>query len=237
MKKIENTNLDDDNQLGDYLRANATCFEASQSLRDRIRTQLSSKAAGQVFSNESKLFGKHVFSWRSATAGLISGVMLTLVLGLCVGPEIEAFVARPSMENALVSRHVSSMEQGRLFQVASSDRHTVKPWFQGRLAFSPPVPDLASSGFSLRGGRVDHIDGKAVAALAYMHKLHIVNAFIWPSEKTGLPQASARKGFNLLQWNDGTMQIWLVSDVEATELYRFGQAWRAQIQISSLPSR
>ncbi len=234
MKNTENSNLDNDNQLGDHLRTHASRFEASQNLRDRIRTQSPSKATTRAFSNQSRLFGKYVFSWPSASAGLIGGVIFTLVLVFSVGPQIEALVLQPSLENTLVSRHVYSMDQGRLFEVASSDRHAVKPWFQGKLDFSPPVPDLASAGFNLRGGRVDHIDGRAVAALAYMHKLHIVNVFVWPSDKTQSPQPSARRGFNLLHWDDGTMQIWLVSDVEATELNRFGQAWRAQISSPSL---
>ena len=224
-----NSNSDNDTQLGDHIRAHATRYDASKELRASIRTQLTLKVAAQNLPNEVVSAGGFVFSWRSATAGLIGGVLLTLAFGLVSGSRIEALLARPSFESALVSRHVYSMAQGQLFEVASSERHTVKPWFQGKLDFSPPVLDLASAGFTLRGGRVDQIDGRAVAALAYMHKQHVVNAFIWPGEKTRSPEASTRKGFNLLHWDDGKMQIWLVSDADATELNRFSQAWREQL--------
>lgn len=236
MKYPGNSNFDNDNQLGDHIRAHATRFDASKELQANIRTQLTLKIAAQTLPNEAISIGGFVFSWRSATAGLLGGVVLTLALGLVLGPQIDAFMVRPSLESALVSRHVYSMGQGQLFDVVSSDRHTVKPWFQGKLDFSPPVLDLASAGFTLQGGRVDHIDGRAVAALAYMHKQHIVNAFVWPSEKARSPQPSTRKGFNLLHWDDGKMQIWLVSDVEAIELNRFSQAWREQITSPSVIS-
>ena len=229
MNKIENSDNDDDRRLSEQLRAHASRFKASPALRNRIQTQLQIAAPGQALKKEATFIGGHVFSWQSAGAGLIGGVTLTLALVLSMGPQIGAFIERPSLENALVSRHVTSMGQGRLFDVVSSDKHTVKPWFQGKLDFSPTVLDLAPAGFALRGGRVDHIDGRAVAALAYVHKQHIINAFVWPSEKSRPPVPSTRKGFNLLHWDDGTMQIWLVSDIDAAELNRFSQAWHAQI--------
>ena len=224
----ENSDFDNDKQLGEYIRVHATRFEASQELQDFVRTQSKRRVVAQPLTHEASSIGGHLFSWRSATAGLISGVTLTLAVSLIVGPQIQALVVRPSLETALVSRHVYSMGHGPLFDVVSSDRHTVKPWFQGRLDFSPPVPDLASAGFTLQGGRVDHIEGRAVAALAYRYKQHIINAFVWPSEKAQSSQVSLRKGFNLLRWDDGIMQIWLVSDVDAKELYRFSQVWRKQ---------
>lgn len=236
MKYRGSSNFDNDNQLGDHIRAHATRFDASRELRACIRTQLTLKVAAHTLPNEVVSIGGLAFSWRSATTGLIGGVILTLAFGLGVGPQIEALMVRPSFESALVSRHVYSMGQGQLFEVVSSDRHTVKPWFQGKLDFSPPVLDLASAGFTLQGGRVDHIDGKAVAALAYLHKQHVINAFVWPSGKARSPEASTRKGFNLLHWDDGKMQIWLVSDVDAIELNRFSQTWRNQITSSSLIS-
>ena len=224
----KNNDFDNDKQFGKYLRAHATRFEASQKLHDFVRTQSKLGVVTQPSTHETRLIGGNLFSWRSATAGLMSGVALTLAVGLISGPQIQALVARPSLETGLVSRHVYSMGHGPLFDVVSSDRHTVKPWFQGRLDFSPPVPDLASAGFALQGGRVDHVNGRAVAALAYRYKQHIINAFVWPSEKAQSTQLSLRKGFNLLHWDDGLMQIWLVSDMDAKELYRFSQAWREQ---------
>ena len=230
MKKIEHSKDDDDSRLGDHLRAHASRFDASQELRDRIRAHLPVSRVRQASPGEAKSIGPQGFSWSSAATGLISGVALTLVISLSVGPQLGAIVLRPSLENALVSRHVYSMGQGHLFDVASSDRHTVKPWFQGKLDFSPPVLDLASAGFTLLGGRVDYIGGKPVAALAYRYKKHIVNVYIWPGIKSKSPEQSIRRGFNLVHWDDGAMQVWLVSDVEAVALNRFSQVWREEIR-------
>ena len=224
----ENSDFDNDKQFGEYIRSHATRFEASQKLRDSIRTKLARKVVAhqQPSAHAARSTGGYLFSGRSATVGLIGGVALTLAMNFVLGPQVEALIARPSIETALVSRHVFSIGHGPLFDVVSSDKHTVKPWFQGKLDFSPPVPDLASAGFTLQGGRVDYVEGRAVAALAYRYKQHVINAFVWPGEKARSPQPSIRKGFNLLHWDDGMMQIWLVSDVEATELNRFGRAWR-----------
>lgn len=226
MKKIENSNVDDDSPLSAHLRSHATRFEASQELHDRIRALLPFNRVLQASPGMANIIGPYGFSWPSAATGVIGGIALTLALTLGVGPQLSAVMLRPSLETALVSRHVYSMGQGHLFDVASSDQHTVKPWFQGKLDFSPPVLDLASAGFNLLGGRVDYIDGKPVAALAYLYKKHIVNAYIWPGEKSQSSQPSTRKGFNLVHWDDGAMQIWVVSDVDAVTVSRFSQAWR-----------
>lgn len=226
MKHSRNNDFHDDDQLGAYLRAHATRFDAGGELRASIRTQLTLKTAAELWPIDRVPNGHHGLAWRSATVGLIAGMVLTVALGLALRPTIEMWASRPSLESMLVSRHVVSMGQGPLFEVASSDRHTVKPWFQGKLDFAPAVPDLASVGFPLLGGRVDHIDGKTVAALAYAHNRHIVNVFVWPTVQTQAPQPSTRNGFHLSHWSDGEMQIWIVSDADASEIDRFGQAWR-----------
>jgi anti-sigma factor RsiW len=125
-----------------------------------------------------------------------------------------------------VADHVRVLKTGQLFQVASSDRHTVKPWFQGKLDYAPPVVDLEADGFPLLGGRVEQVAGGPVAALAYKSKLHIVNVFVWPTDSKIQPQLTQRSGFNLQHWSDGAMQVWVVSDLEAVEMERFGQVIR-----------
>ena len=119
---------------------------------------------------------------------------------------------------------------GPLIEVASSDRHTVKPWFQGRLDYAPPVPDLAAEGFPLVGGRVQGLRGRNVAALVYGRDLHRLNVYVWPADRVQPLQTSVLKGFHLAQWSDGAMQVWVVSDVEAGEVARFAAAWRARLQ-------
>jgi anti-sigma factor RsiW len=128
----------------------------------------------------------------------------------------------------LVADHVRALKTGSLFEVASNDRHTVKPWFQGKLDYAPTVIDLEAEGFPLLGGRVEHVAGAPVAALAYASRRHILNVFVWPADREQPPQRSQRSGFNLLHWSDGAMQVWVVSDLDAVEIERFGQAWRSR---------
>ena len=132
------------------------------------------------------------------------------------------------MDVDLVADHVRALQGGTLTDVASTDRHTVKPWFQGRLDFAPPVFDLAAEGFPLLGGRVEHVRGSAVATLAYSHNRHFIDMFVWPSADQQAPVRSMRKGFNVLHWADGSMQYWAVSDLERAEMERFTQLWLDQ---------
>jgi anti-sigma factor RsiW len=103
------------------------------------------------------------------------------------------------------------------------------PWFQGKLDYAPPVADLDADGFPLLGGRIEQQAGQPVAALAYASRLHTINVFVWPSKTEQTPQRLARSGFNLLHWSDGSMQVWVVSDLEAAEIERFGERWRSRL--------
>jgi anti-sigma factor RsiW len=105
----------------------------------------------------------------------------------------------------------------------------VKPWFQGRVDYAPPVFDLAGQGFPLVGGRIEHLRGGAVATLAYARNRHMIDVFVWPSAAQSAPVRSVHKGFNVLHWADGSMQYWAVSDLERAEMERFAQAWRQQV--------
>jgi len=124
----------------------------------------------------------------------------------------------------LVASHVrSQMLPSHQFDVASSDAHTVKPWFEGKLDFSPPVKDLVAQGFPLIGGRLDYLHGRAVAALVYQRRKHSINLFIWPSSPgdEAAPKRETRQGFHMFQWTRSGMTFWAVSDLNEGELQEF----------------
>ena len=190
-------------------------FEPTAALRNRIRSAVRDES--ETANRSSRV------SWRWLIPAVSGALLVVVALGLI------AFLSRPStsdlMAQEIVSSHVRSLMEKHLTDVPSSDRHTVKPWFDGRLDFSPPVKDLASAGFSLVGGRLDYVGNRPVAALVYQHQQHYINVFVWPS--TGASDVSekalVRQGYNLISWTNAGMNYWAVSDLNLAELREFVQ--------------
>jgi anti-sigma factor RsiW len=124
-----------------------------------------------------------------------------------------------------VSSHIRSLMASHLADVASTDQHTVKPWFAGRLDYSPPVTDFAAAGYPLTGGRLDYLDGHPVAALVYMHRKHVINAFVWPAAggRELLAPASTERGYHVVHAAHAGMTWWIVSDLNVEELGAFAR--------------
>jgi anti-sigma factor RsiW len=126
----------------------------------------------------------------------------------------------------VLSAHLRALQApGRLVDVASSDQHQVKPWFAGKLDYAPPVQDYGAEGFALLGGRLDVVDGRPVAALAYQHRLHRVSVFVWP--EAGAPDTAPKlqtlQGYALASWTKGGMRYWAACDAAPTELARLAE--------------
>jgi anti-sigma factor RsiW len=123
----------------------------------------------------------------------------------------------------VIAGHVRSLMVNHLTDVASSDRHTVKPWFEGSLDFSPPVPDLTTQGFPLIGGRLDYLASHPVAALVYRRHQHAINLFIWPITRDTPRQQQhvTRQGYNLITWTTADLAYWAISTLNMAELKTF----------------
>ena len=147
-----------------------------------------------------------------ATACVLSSALTLAVFNL------SGSTAR--LEGEIVSAHIRSLLQDSQIQVASSDAHTVKPWFAGRIDFAPEFKDLTAEGFALAGGRLDYIGDRRVGAIVYRRRLHVVNVFMWPAPngEAKAPNLDAVKGYNVLSWTRGGVTYWAVSDLNAGEL-------------------
>jgi anti-sigma factor RsiW len=159
-----------------------------------------------------------------AASGLGGALAATLAVMLVL-PQL----AESGVERQLVASHVRSLLANHLTDVATSNQHVVKPWFNGKVDIAPPVPELAEQGFPLVGGRLDYIDGHVAPAIVYRRRLHTVNLFVWPAEKGRLsPDRSVRRdGYSLVEWSEGGLRFAAVSDIDLADLKAFRQAYEA----------
>ena len=194
------------------LRAGEMYFAVRESLEAKVREQLS----GANGRNRPSPFRR----WRPLIAFAAAAVLVVITM-----VAVEAF-RRSShttlLADQVVSGHVRSLMANHMMDVVSTDQHTVKPWFSGKLDFSPVVKDLAAQGFPLAGGRLDYLDGHPAAALLYRRRQHVINLFIWPTVQPDTsPKSFTRRGYNLISWTQAHMEYWAVSDLNARELQEF----------------
>jgi anti-sigma factor (TIGR02949 family) len=209
--------LESQRALQTALREGDFRHAAPAGLRMRVRSALRAGATTRP--------RRPLAPWLAAAAALLIGVAAGSAGTYLTLPRD----ARGGMDlpRDLAAAHVRSLMADHLYDVASTDRHTVKPWFQGRLDFTLPVKDLKDHGYALEGGRLDYLDGRAVAALVYGRHKHVINLFVWPAEGgDSPPQAVTQRGFNLLHWTQGGLNFWGVSDLNAEELAEFTRLQR-----------
>jgi len=198
-------------------------FKLPNGLAERIHLDLhqadkaKGRAAPSVWEAVKPMPRRIWWPWMSIAA--------TAVLVGMVAWRLGSVASRPSPDEVLaqdvLASHVRSLMANHLADVPSSDQHTVKPWFNGKLDFSPPVKDLSGDGFPLVGGRLDYLEDRPVAALVYQRRKHLINLFIWPSAEDSRQKTVTRQGYNLLHWTQSGMTYWAMSDLNQTELQEF----------------
>jgi anti-sigma factor RsiW len=158
---------------------------------------------------------------------IISTAMAAVLLAAGLGESL--YRSNSQLLHELTDSHVRSMIGGHVVDVASSLQHTVRPWFEGKLDFAVPVPDVSSKGFEIQGGRLDYISGRNVAALVYKRREHFISLFIWPARQANatpsrLQSKTAQRGYQIVTWTAGGMNYWAVSEIGAEELREFAEA-------------
>jgi anti-sigma factor RsiW len=161
-------------------------------------------------------------AWRAVRRqypGFAVGLALAACLAAIVLPR-----RPPDLADQAVTAHIRALQPGHLMDVVSTDRHTVKPWFAGKLDYSPPVQDFAGVGFPLKGGRLDYLGGRPVAALVYGRAQHLIDVTVWPGAPAQAREGT-RNGYNFISWSRDGMVFWAVSDLNKAELRDFSALW------------
>ena len=167
------------------------------------------------------------WSWQTASA-LAAGLALVALFAYRFAPGASRTSQGDLVVREVLASHVRSLQADHLTDVLSSDQHTVKPWFNGKLDFSPLVRDLSEQGFPLVGGRLDYLDERPVAALVYQRRKHVINLFVWPSSEKTHKDVLMRQGYNMQHWTEAGMTFWAVSDLNNSELEEFVRLIRAR---------
>jgi anti-sigma factor RsiW len=196
-------------------------FAAPPQLRRRIEAAL--PQAQPVPNRRAVLRG---FAMGSAVSAIAATGLVAIVLR---GDDEQRIMSE------VVSAHLRSLQAGHLTDVVSTDQHTVKPWFNGRLDVAPPVVDLTAQGFTLIGGRLDYVDARPIGAIVYRRRAHVINLFVAQTASTERRAAKIEtiQGFNIRKWGDRGLNYWAVSDIGADELAEFGEKFETAMRSSA----
>ena len=202
----------------------ATYYRAPEALRERIRASIAAESFERPGPAPVRPRWGGRWGWMGGAVAVGAAAAVSWNLALMqVASREDGLLARE-----VTAAHVRSlMLASHLNDVASTDQHTVKPWFEGKIDFAPRVEELSECGFPLVGGRLDYLDGRAVAAMTYRRRLHVVNLFEWPSAHgKGDVQLSSVNGYSIARWSDGTLQYWAVSDITSADIREFARCLR-----------
>lgn len=201
----------------------ATAFTAPSNLQTRIRAAVLPETKRD---RPARLPMRSWFAWGLSTA--VASLVLAFILAQTVlRPGADGMVL-----NEIADSHIRSLIGNHLVDVASSDQHTVRPWFEGKVDFAPAVPDLSARGFQIIGGRLDYINGRPAATLVYQCRKHYISLFIWPSgpvnkavQSIHFESKPAQRGYEVLHWKSGSMSHWAISEISSEELRDFAKAF------------
>jgi anti-sigma factor RsiW len=202
-------------------------------LRNRIETLLAVPAGRVVSMRQFLRPTRRSFFGGLAVGSALSGALAaSLVFTVMRGDQGQAIAEE------VVSAHIRSLQAGHLMDVETSDRHTVKPWFNGRVDVAPPVIDLTAESFTLLGGRLDYVDSEPVAAIVYQRRNHVINLFVAQhlGAKHRRPNAKSIQGYNCRHWTQDGLDLWAVSDIVGEELDEFVQKIASAVPRSSRAS-
>ena len=204
--------------------AHSVYFRAPEGLRESVlaTVQASDSIPPNVVVRRAPRF------WITTGLALAAGVLL----GFFAGQIRVRDASEQTLLAALTDSHVRSLIGTHLTDVISSDQHTVRPWFEGKLDFAPPVPDLSGQGFPLVGGRVEYIDGRAVAALVYERRKHFINLFVWPApaDSQEVKGEKPQRGYNIVRWRSAGMNYSAVSEIAEDDLQTFAAAFSETVR-------
>ena len=227
----------DATQAIDAAKHRATCVRCQQNYAEMVRVRDSLRAASVQYAAPASL--RAAVKRRSAPSpgartdywAWLRWPAVNFGLGAALAATVMFFVVAPrddALVDQVLASHVRALQPGHLEDVVSTDQHTVKPWFDGRIDFAPPVKNLAAQGFPLDGGRLDYLNGRTVAAMVYEHGKHPINLYVWPSPGAPEeePSSYVRNGYNLSHFVQNEMTVWVISDLERNQLAEFVRLWQ-----------